>query len=156
LFVTVAVFSVIVAVLFAIVAVKSETQAVLVVADILISSFETIISGSNMIIFASKTIKSGREAIWFEPDMIIFVPAIVFCALDMSIFGRKKTSSRPNTINLLPEKMIVMTEPIVSVVLPFTLGRSDSIAILLLVKDADDIHVLTLRRDECPPLTERP
>src|SRR2546425_10783670 len=76
---------------------------------------ETIIFGSNMIIFASKTIKSGREAIWFERDMIIFVPAILFCALDMSIFGGKKTSSRPNTINLLPEKMIVMTEPIVSV-----------------------------------------
>ncbi|OLC39348.1 MAG: hypothetical protein AUH28_00530 [Acidobacteria bacterium 13_1_40CM_56_16] len=101
--------------MFAIVAVKSETQAVLVVVEILISSLETIISGSNMIIFASKTIKSGREAIWFERDMIIFVPAILFCALDMSIFGGKKTSSRPNTINLLPEKMIVMTEPIVSV-----------------------------------------
>ena len=103
-----------VAVLFAIVAVKSETQAVLVVVEILISSFETIISGSNMIIFASKTIKSGREAIWFERDIIIFVPAIVFSALDMIIFGRKKISSRRNTINLLPEKMIVMTDPIVS------------------------------------------
>jgi hypothetical protein len=99
----------------AIVAVKSETQAVLVVVEILISSVETIISGSNMIIFASKTIKSGREAIWFESDMIIFVPAIFFCALDMIIFGRKKISSPRNTINLLPEKMIVITEPIVSV-----------------------------------------
>ena len=87
----------------------------MVVVEILISSFETIISGSNMIIFASKTIKSGREAIWFERDIIIFVPAIVFSALDMIIFGRKKISSRRNTINLLPEKMIVMTEPIVSV-----------------------------------------
>src|SRR2546428_7184569 len=58
-----------------------------------------------MIIFASKTIKSGREAIWFERDIIIFVPAIVFSALDMIIFGRKKISSRRNTINLLPEKM---------------------------------------------------
>jgi len=48
-------------------------------------------------------------------DLIIFVSVIVFSALDMIIFGRKKISSRQNTINLLPEKMIVMAEPIVSV-----------------------------------------
>ena len=41
-------------------------------------------------------------------DLIIFVSVIVFSALDMIIFGRKKISSRQNTINLLPEKMIVI------------------------------------------------
>ena len=33
-------------------------------------------------------------------DLIIFVSVIVFSALDMIIFGRKKISSRQNTINL--------------------------------------------------------
>jgi len=47
--------------------------------------------------------------------MIISVPGIIVFALDTIIFGRKKTNSRPNTINLLPEKMIVITAPIVSV-----------------------------------------
>ena len=86
----------------------------MVVVEILISSFETIISGSNMIIVASKTIKYGSEAIWFERGIIISVPEIIFFALAMIIAGRKKIMFRPNTINLLPEKMIVMTEPIVS------------------------------------------
>jgi len=47
--------------------------------------------------------------------MIISVPEIVFFTSAMIIAGRKKIMFRPNTINLLPEKMIVMTDPIVSV-----------------------------------------
>jgi len=89
--------------LFAIVAVKSETEAVLVVVEIIISSFEAVISSLNVIISASQTIKSGSEAIWFECHMIISVPEIVFFAPAMIISGRKKIISRPTTIKLLME-----------------------------------------------------
>ena len=51
-----------VVILFAGVAVKYETQAVLVVVERIISSFEAIIFGLNMISFASETIESGSEA----------------------------------------------------------------------------------------------
>ena len=81
---------VLVAVLFAIVAVKSGTQAVLVVVVIIISSFEAVISGLNMIIFASQTIKSGSEAIGLECHKIISVPEIIFFVPDMVICGRNK------------------------------------------------------------------
>jgi len=47
--------------------------------------------------------------------MIISVPEIIFFTSAMIISGRKKIMFRPKTINLLPQKMIVMTEPIVSV-----------------------------------------
>ena len=76
--------------MFASVAVKWETQAVLLVVEIIISSFEAINSGLNMIIFASKTIKSGSEAIWFEHDMVISVLEIIFFRLEMIIADTKR------------------------------------------------------------------
>ena len=91
--------------MFAIVAVKSETEAVLVVVEMIISSFEAVISALNMIIFASQTIMSGSETIWFECHMIISVTEIIFFAPDMVICGRNKMNSRPMTMSLLPEKL---------------------------------------------------
>src|SRR6266704_5497536 len=47
--------------------------------------------------------------------MIISVPEIVFFTSAMIIAGRKKIMFRPNTINLLPQKMIAITGLIVFV-----------------------------------------
>ena len=83
-----------VAVLFAIVAVKSRDRSSLGCRGDNYFQLRSVISALNMIIFASQTIKSGSETIWFECHMIISVPEMIFFAPEMVICGHNKMKSR--------------------------------------------------------------